>query len=106
MKKDIHPKYYKDAKVTCSCGNNFVVGSTQKEIKVEICSACHPFYTGQQKLIDTARRVEKFEEKMKKSAAIAGTKKGKTAKRTAKSLKNKKETKEKKITIKKAKTDK
>ena len=59
MKEKIHPKYYK-AKVRCACGNEFEVGSTRKEIKVEICSKCHPFFTGKQKLVDTAGRVEKF----------------------------------------------
>lgn len=60
MKTEIHPQYYTDAKVTCSCGNTFKVGSTMKEINVEICSECHPFYTGNDKVIDTAGRVEKF----------------------------------------------
>lgn len=59
MKKDIHPEYHL-ASVRCACGNEFQVGSTLKEIKVEICSQCHPFYTGKQKLVDTAGRVEKF----------------------------------------------
>nr|HDN00709.1 50S ribosomal protein L31 [Deltaproteobacteria bacterium] len=59
MKENIHPKYYK-AKVRCACGNEFEIGSTKKEIKVEICSKCHPFFTGKQKLVDTAGRVEKF----------------------------------------------
>ncbi len=59
MKEKIHPKYY-NAKVRCACGNEFEIGSTQKEIKVEICSKCHPFFTGKQKLVDTAGRVEKF----------------------------------------------
>jgi len=87
MKKDIHPKYYKNAKVICACGNSFTTGSTEEEIKVEICSACHPFYTGKQKLVDSARRVEKFQEKIaKKEATVA--RKGKTAKR--KELKAKK----------------
>ena len=58
MKKDIHPNYQK-AKVTCSCGNTFEVGSTIDEINVEICSACHPFFTGKEKLVDTAGRVDK-----------------------------------------------
>ncbi len=75
MKKDIHPEYYPKAKVACACGNTFTVGSTVKEIRVELCSACHPFYTGKQKLVDTARRVEKFKEKMEKKAAISATKK-------------------------------
>ncbi|MFZ5364548.1 MAG: 50S ribosomal protein L31 [Patescibacteria group bacterium] len=77
MKKEIHPEYHPKAKVTCACGNSFTVGSTMKEIKVELCSACHPFYTGKQKLVDSARRVEKFKEKMEKKAAISATKKEK-----------------------------
>lgn len=68
MKKDIHPKYNKNVKVTCSCGNTFETGSTMDEIHVEVCSACHPFYTGTNKFIDTAGRVDKFQEKMKKAA--------------------------------------
>ncbi|MFA6338831.1 MAG: 50S ribosomal protein L31 [Candidatus Paceibacterota bacterium] len=63
MKAEIHPKYYEDAKVVCACGNTFTVGSTKQEIHVEICSNCHPFYTGDQKIIDTAGRVEKFKAK-------------------------------------------
>ncbi len=63
MKKDIHPKYNAEAKVTCACGNTFTIGSTASEINVEICSACHPFYTGKQKLVDTARRVDKFQKR-------------------------------------------
>ena len=59
MKKDIHPEY-KEAIVTCACGNTFKVGSTLPKIEVEICSACHPFYTGEEKVLDTAGRVEKF----------------------------------------------
>jgi large subunit ribosomal protein L31 len=66
MKKDIHPKY--DAcKVTCACGNSFETRATIPEIKVEICSECHPFYTGRQKLLDTAGRIEKFRRKYGKS---------------------------------------
>ena len=86
MKKDTHPTYYPDAKVVCACGNTFTVGSTVKEIHIELCSNCHPFYTGKQKLVDTARRVEKFQERaLKKSGTGAGkTKKAKTAARKAK----------------------
>jgi large subunit ribosomal protein L31 len=80
MKKKIHPEYYQDAKVICACGHIFKTGSTMKEIKVEICSACHPFYTGKQKLVDTARRVEKFQAKAGKKDV---KKVGKTAKRKA-----------------------
>jgi len=64
MKQGIHPTYYKDATVKCACGATFLVGSTEKEIKVEICSNCHPFYTGKQKLVDTAGRVDKFKARM------------------------------------------
>ena len=60
MKKDIHPEYYPDATVTCACGNTFTVGATIKAINVELCSNCHPFYTGTQKIVDTAGRIEKF----------------------------------------------
>ncbi|GAG68652.1 unnamed protein product [marine sediment metagenome] len=62
MKKDIHPKYGK-ATISCACGNNFETGSTKKNMKVEICSVCHPFFTGKQKIIDTAGRVERFNKK-------------------------------------------
>jgi len=64
MKKNIHPKYYPEAKVTCQCGNTFTTGATKETIKVEICSACHPFYTGQGKYIDTKGRIEKFQAKV------------------------------------------
>ncbi|GMU25235.1 50S ribosomal protein L31 [Patescibacteria group bacterium] len=86
MKADIHPTYYSDAKVTCACGNTISVGSTVKEIHVELCSQCHPFYTGKQKLVDTARRVEKFAERAGKKtieATVRAGKKAKTAKRVA-----------------------
>jgi len=62
MKKGIHPEYYKTT-VTCACGNVFETGSTKKDIRVEICSSCHPFFTGKQKLIDTGGRVDKFKKK-------------------------------------------
>ena len=67
MKKDIHPQYNNKVKVTCSCGNTFETGSTVDSIHVEVCSACHPFYTGTAKFIDTAGRVDKFRAKMKKA---------------------------------------
>jgi large subunit ribosomal protein L31 len=74
MKQDIHPTYYQ-ANVTCACGNTFVTGSTKEAITTEICSKCHPFYTGKQNLVDTAKRVEKFETKKMKHAEISGGKK-------------------------------
>ena len=83
MKKEIHPKYNEQAVVTCACGNNFTVGSTMKEIRVELCNICHPFYTGKQKFVDTARRVEKFQAKMGKVGKAAATRKGKKVKKAA-----------------------
>ena len=82
MKKDVHPKYYPNCQVTCVCGNKFLTGSTEPELKVELCSACHPFYTGKQKLVDTARRVEKFEAKVKAKESVKG-KTGKKVKKAA-----------------------
>ncbi len=84
MKANTHPTYYATAKVLCACGNTFSVGSTKEDIRIELCDKCHPFYTGQQKLIDTSRRIEKFAEKKAKQAeAVAGGKKVKAEKRAA-----------------------
>lgn len=66
MKKDIHPKHYQETKVTCACGNAFTIGSTKEFIETEICSSCHPFYTGKKKIIDTMGRVEKFKKRLEK----------------------------------------
>jgi large subunit ribosomal protein L31 len=68
VKKNIHPKYY-ETKVTCVCGETFVTGSTKRNIKIEICSKCHPFFTGQQKLVDSEGRVERFRKKYGKITA-------------------------------------
>jgi large subunit ribosomal protein L31 len=85
MKKEIHPEYFEKAKIVCACGAAYQIGSTMPEISVELCAACHPFYTGKQKIIDTARRVEKFGEKMtRKTDGAAAAKKAKQAARTAK----------------------
>lgn len=67
MKKGIHPTYHSDATTTCACGASFVVGSTKAKQEIEICSHCHPFYTGQEKTLDAAGRVEKFKARMAKS---------------------------------------
>lgn len=75
MKKDIHPKYFPNAQVVCVCGNAFSVPSTQERIEIEICSACHPLYTGEAKILDTAGRVEKF-----KTRKAKATQKGTLAK--------------------------
>ena len=63
MKKDIHPTYFPKAQVKCACGNTFTVGSVMEKMEVEICSACHPFYTGEEKIIDTGGRVERFKKR-------------------------------------------
>ncbi|MEA3442025.1 MAG: 50S ribosomal protein L31 [Chloroflexota bacterium] len=63
MKDKIHPKYYDNAKVSCLCGNTFTTGSTKPEIRVEVCSKCHPFYTGTQRIVDTMGRVERFKKR-------------------------------------------
>ena len=83
MKANIHPAWHPQAKVHCACGNVFSTGSTLKEISVEICSACHPLFTGQQKFIDTAGRVDKFNQRMaaaeKKKTEAAERKRAKEA---------------------------
>ena len=69
MKANIHPKWFPQAKVICACGNNFTIGATVPEIHVEVCSACHPFYTGQMKFVDTAGRVDAFKAKQKNASS-------------------------------------
>jgi len=70
MQKNIHPKYDMKAKATCACGAVYEIGSTMPDIKVEICSACHPFYTGNEKIVDTAGRVERFKKRAAKTAKV------------------------------------
>mgnify|MGYP001611669153 CR=1 FL=1 len=70
MQAKIHPTYYPESKVTCNCGAKYVVGSTMESISVEVCSNCHPFYTGKQNLIDTAGRVDRFEARRKRAAEL------------------------------------
>jgi large subunit ribosomal protein L31 len=79
--KTIHPQWYSKAKVTCACGHSFTVGSTKPEIQVEICSACHPFYTGEMRYVDTQGRVEKFQAKQKAAQERGWQKKKKVAKK-------------------------
>jgi large subunit ribosomal protein L31 len=69
VKPSIHPKYYHDAKVVCACGNTFTTGSTQKELRVDVCSQCHPFYSGQQRIVDTAGQVERFRRRLSRREA-------------------------------------
>lgn len=71
MKKDIHPKYYPKAKVICACGNTWTTGSTQEMIHTEMCSACHPFFTGEQRIVDTAGQVERFQRRKEAADRIA-----------------------------------
>ena len=75
MKKEIHPKYFPEATVVCACGNTFKVGSTKEKLDVEICSACHPFFTGTEKSLDIAGRVEKFKGRAAKAVTATKTKK-------------------------------
>lgn len=88
MKQGIHPEYHEQAAVTCACGATYTFGSTLPSISVELCAKCHPFYTGTQKILDTARRVEKFKEReVKKQAthvSLATKKAARTAKRKPK----------------------
>ena len=96
MKANIHPQWYNDAKVSCACGNTYSVGATKPELRVEICSHCHPFFTGEMKFVDTLGRVERFQQKQKAAevtaVALAEKKKKKkereTQLRSPKSLKD------------------
>jgi large subunit ribosomal protein L31 len=80
MKKKIHPEYHNDAKIICSCGAVLSTGATIKEMHVEICSACHPFYTGKKKVLDTTGRVDRFKKLAEKAAAKKAVAKPKAAK--------------------------
>jgi large subunit ribosomal protein L31 len=117
MKKDLHPKYYPKATFTCACGNVVVCGSTDEAQTTDICSKCHPFYTGKSKLVDTAGRVDKFKARQKRAQEIqdevnnpeikAGAKKGKSDEKylkveNIKALKDK-EAKKKTVVVKAAK---
>lgn len=67
VKKDIHPEYYPEAKITCACGNTWTTGSTEPEIRTDVCSNCHPFFTGEQRIVDTAGQVERFRRRLAKA---------------------------------------
>lgn len=81
MKTGIHPTYHTKATVTCACGSTFTVGSTMPEISTELCAACHPFYTGKQKIVDTARRVDKFQQRAAAQTTISATRTGRRVKK-------------------------
>lgn len=80
MKQGIHPQYFDKCKVTCACGNHFVTGSTVEEIDVDVCSKCHPFFTGQTKFVDIKGRIDKFNEKVAIGKKSASDKKAKAVK--------------------------
>lgn len=96
MKKDLHPDYNQDTKVKCTCGNTFKIGSTTKELNIEICSQCHPFYTGKQKLIDDAGVINKFEKRLADHAKVAKDKLGKKVKKARQAEKKEKNEKKEK----------
>lgn len=81
MKKDIHPKYYPEAKIICACGNIITTGSTKSEMKVEVCSACHPFYTGKKRLVDATGRLDRFKKRFEKTEKMKAEKAKKAKKK-------------------------
>lgn len=66
MKSEVHPTFYTDAVVHCLCGNSFITGSTKRELRTEVCSVCHPFFTGQQRIVDTGGQVERFQRRLQR----------------------------------------
>ncbi|GAB4535170.1 MAG: hypothetical protein Fur0018_25380 [Anaerolineales bacterium] len=83
MKKDIHPTYYADAQVICACGNTWTTGSTQKVIHTDVCYKCHPFYTGEQRIVDTEGRVERFNRKLEARQQYLADKAARESERTS-----------------------
>ncbi len=83
MKKDIHPTYYPEATVTCACGETWTVGSTQEEIRVDICSACHPFFTGEQRIVDTEGQVDRFYKRLEARQKYVSDKEAREASKTS-----------------------
>jgi large subunit ribosomal protein L31 len=79
MRAEIHPKYYPEAKVTCACGNSWTTGSTKPEIRVDICSNCHPFYTGVQRIVDTEGQVDRFYKRLEVRTQFKQAEEGKAA---------------------------
>ena len=76
MKKSIHPQFYTDAVAVCACGNTFVTGSTRKQIRTDVCSNCHPFFTGEQRIVDTAGQVERFMKRLERKHPAPPAKQG------------------------------
>ena len=83
MKKDIHPTYYVDAQVICSCGNTWTTGSTRKQIRTDVCSKCHPFFTGEQRIVDTEGQVDRFYKKLQARAQYLTDQEAREAARTS-----------------------
>ncbi len=71
MRKDIHPTYYPGATVICACGNTWTTGATQKLVRTDVCSACHPFFTGEQRIVDTAGQVERFMRRLERKVELS-----------------------------------
>lgn len=90
MKEGIHPKYFDNAEIKCACGNVIKTGSTRESMSIEVCSACHPFYTGKKKVVDTTGRVDRFKKRIEKSKQIKDDKGAPKSKRERKSIKRKK----------------
>jgi large subunit ribosomal protein L31 len=86
MKEDIHPEFYPEAKVICACGNSWTVGSTQPEIRTDVCSACHPFFTGEQRIVDSGGQVERFLKKLERRKKKMAEIEQRRAKRTSPGL--------------------
>lgn len=84
MKEGIHPQYYPEAKVICVCGNTFVTGSTKEVIRTDVCSDCHPFFTGEQRIVDTAGQVERFEKRRERTRGLESQSQVRQAKQQAK----------------------
>jgi len=87
MKASIHPDYYKNAAIVCACGAEYKTGSSMERIDIELCAACHPFFTGKQKIVDSARRVEKFSDRTTKKSDEVKTSKDKAAEKAARAQK-------------------
>lgn len=84
MKQEIHPEYYPEAQVTCSCGNTFTVGATQAVIQTDVCSECHPFFTGEQRIVDSAGQVDRFMKRLKAAERMAEEQEARDAEKTEK----------------------
>ena len=82
MKPEIHPEYFSEAKFTCSCGNAWLGGSTKPEVHTDICSACHPFFTGEQRIVDTEGQVERFLRRLERAEGMTGEQTAETEEET------------------------